>query len=40
MIGGFAPQSKPQFMGSVSQPIIAATEQLGVYAPLLRGLFI
>ena len=26
-------------MGSVSQPIIAATEQLGVYAPLLRGLF-
>ena len=27
-------------MGSVSQPIIAATEQLGVYAPLLRGLFI
>ena len=26
-------------MGSVSQPIIAGTEQLGVYAPLLRGLF-
>ena len=26
-------------MGSVSQPIIAATDQLGVYAPLLRGLF-
>ena len=25
-------------MGSVSQPIIAATDQLGVYSPLLRGL--
>ena len=44
MIGGFTPPPPPvqaiQFMGSVSQPIIAATEQLGVYAPLLRGLFI
>ena len=27
-------------MGSVSQPIIAATEQLGVYAPSLGGYFI
>ena len=29
-----------QFMGSVSQPIIAAIDQLVVYSPLLRGLFI
>ena len=40
MIGGFTPPVQAnQCMGSVSQPIIAATEQLGVYAPLLRGLF-
>ena len=31
MIGGFTPQ--------LSQPIIAATDQLGVYAPSLGGYF-
>ena len=40
MIGGFTPQSKAnQFLGSGSQPIIVATDQLGVYAPLLGGYF-
>ena len=29
-----------QFMISVSQPIFAATNQLVIYPPLLRGLFI
>ena len=34
MIGGFTPHSKAnQFLGSGSQPIIDATDQLGVYAP-------
>ena len=34
MIRGFTPQSKAnQFLGSGSQPIIATTDQLGVYPP-------
>ena len=40
MIGGFTPQPKAnQFLGSGSQPIIATTDQLRVYAPPLGGYF-
>ena len=41
MIGGFTPQSKAnQFLGNSSQPIIAATDQLGVYIPPPYGVIL